>query len=384
MRSGWAWFFAGTTLALLLVLAALVWGLVSTGLYADLAGRLAPRALAPTAVAAPSAPPQTASAAASPTAVAPSATPLLGQPPPAATSATTAQRAQILSSAHWKLLVGEVKSESGRDGGRRITVDVTLKNDSERADVLSIPATTPAQPRSRPASWQPAQMAEPPTLQLRLYDRANRPHGGGFVGADGQGGGGFTFVAAPGDAIRLPFAFELPASSAEPAALEAQFGQAAGGAGFRVGLDAAAQPPARLEPSDLVKVNGTEERYLIEDLWSLTLLSIAVGQPDASGQRTVTARVSAENLTDRPLAIGATEHDPTGSAGDRDFYVVDAEGRLAYSSGDSMPRQLIPPGATRTVDVRMRGYRDFSTAGPHRFSVVVDPRRDEYAIFRAP
>jgi hypothetical protein len=391
MRSGWAWFFAGTTLALFLVLAALVWGLVATGLYADLAGRVLPRALAPVAVAAPppaaaSAPPAAAATPAppAPPGIGASTTPTAGQTPPAATTGSVARRAEVLASAHWKLLVGDVKSEPGRDGGRAVTVDVTLKNDSDRADVLAIPATTPAQPRTRPASWEPVQMVEPPTLQLRLYDRANRPFGGGFLGADGQGGGGFTFVAAPGDAIRLPFRFELPASSAEPLALEAQFGLAAGGATFRVGLDAAAQPPARLEPSDLVKVNGTEERYLIEDLWSLTLLAITVGQPDASGQRTVTARVSAENLTERPLAIGATENDPTGAASDRDFYVVDSEGRLAYSSGDSMPRQPIPPGATRTVEVRMRGYRDFSTAGPYRFSVVVDPRRDEYALFRAP
>ena len=47
-----------------------------------------------------------------------------------------------------------------------------------------------------------------------------------------------------------------------------------------------------------------------------------------------------------------------------------------------MPRQPIAPGATRTVDVRMKGYRDFATAGPYRFSVVVDPRKNQYAIFR--
>ena len=101
-----------------------------------------------------------------------------------------------------------------------------------------------------------------------------------------------------------------------------------------------------------------------------------------TGQRTVTARVSAENLTGRPLAVGASENDPFGASGDRDFYVVDAAGRLAYSSSDSMPRQPIPPGATRTVEVRMKGYRDFASTGPFRFTVVVDPRRAQYAIFR--
>src|SRR5688572_22008264 len=115
MRSGWAWFFAGTTLALFLVLAALVWGLVATGLYADLAGRVLPRALAPVAVAAPppaaaSAPPAAAptppAAAATPAPPAPgigaSTTPTAGQTPPAATTGSVAQRAEVLASAHWK------------------------------------------------------------------------------------------------------------------------------------------------------------------------------------------------------------------------------------------------------------------------------------------
>ena len=399
MRSGWGWFFAGTTVALGLVLAALVWALVASGLYTRLAGSVLPAALAPAGVvAAPVAAPAAAGGNAVPSATttpaaggqAPSAAPPVGTPTagtslaPPSTNATPAQRAQILSSAHWKLLIGDVKSEPLSNGSRKVTVDVTLKNDSHQADVLAIPATSSAQPRSRPASWEPVQMAEPPALQLRLYDRANRPFGGAFVGADGQGGGSFTFVAAPGDAIRLPFAFDVPAASSDPMTLEAQFGQAAGAANFRVALDAAAQPPAKLEPSDLMKVNGTEERYVIERLWSLTLLSVTVGQPDATGQRTVTARLGAENLTDRPLAVAASENDPMGAAGDRDFYVVDSAGRLAYSSGDSMPRQPIPPGATRTVEVRMKGYREFATAGPYRFSVVTDPRKDQYAIFRAP
>jgi hypothetical protein len=400
MRSGWAWFFAGTTIALGLVLAALVWSLVASGLYGQLAARVLPAAIGPAGFAATAAPRADAggpaAAPAAPTAIPTAgvtppagATPWAGgappgasTPPPPAAGAIAAQRAQILSSSHWKLLIGEVKSEPQPDGARKVVVDVTLKNDSSRADVLAIPATLPAQPRSRPASWEPVQMAEPPSLQLRVYDRANRPFGGGFVAANGEGGGSFTFVAAPGDAIRLPFAFEIPSSSADPLTLEAQFGQAAGGAGFRVALDASAQPPAKLEPSDLVKVHGTEQRYLIEGLWSLTLLDVSVGQPNGSGERTVTARLSAENLTGRPLAVGATENDPLGASGDRDFYVVDSAGRVAYSSGDSMPRQPIPAGATRTVDVRMKGYRDFATSGPFRFSVVVDPRRDQYAIFR--
>jgi hypothetical protein len=127
-------------------------------------------------------------------------------------------------------------------------------------------------------------------------------------------------------------------------------------------------------------VNGTEQRYVVEGLWSLTLLGVSVGSPAANGERTVTARVAAENLTDRPLTLGATLDDPTG--GERDFYVVDAETRAAYSSADSMPRQPVPPKATRTVEVRMKAHRDFAASGPYRFSIVIDPGAERFAIFK--
>ncbi|HEV8636082.1 MAG TPA: hypothetical protein VG370_17795 [Chloroflexota bacterium] len=420
--SGWAWFFAGTTLAFGLLLAALLWALISTGLYVQLLGRIDPRAdalwrglaAATPAAGAPSravpptwtpAPPTTRvegtppAAAASPippgppTAQGTAATPTPAVPsapapaPPSASAATPARRGEIVSAGHWQLVVNDARSEPQPGGGRRLTLDLTFKNDSDEADVLSIPATVPQAPRARPAGdrshesgYRQVQLVEPPAAQLRVLDRAGRAFGGGFVSANGESGGSFTFVAAPGDAIRLPYAFEVPASAADPLSLEAQFAQALGGAGFRIALDDAARPPAKLLPSDRAKVNGTEERYAVDGLWSLTLLGVDVGAPASNGERTVTARVSAENLTDRPLALGATLDDPTG--GERDFYVVDAEARVAYSSGDTMPRQPIPPKATRTVEVRMKAHRDFASSGPRRFSIVVDPREQRFAIFR--
>jgi hypothetical protein len=422
LSSGWAWFFAGTTLAFGLPLAALLWALISTGVYTQLLGRIDPRAggvvqafraggtpaaaapglsVAPTWTPAPPAPgvegtrPAAAASpvpAGSPAAPGAASTPtpaVSGGPaaPPAASAGTPAKRGEIVSAGHWQLLVGEVRSETPSSGGRRVTLDLTVKNDSDRADVLAIPATVPQAPSARPASdrpgesgYQPVQLADPPAVQLRLVDPAGRAFGGGFVSANGQSGGSFSFVAAPGDAIRLPYGFEVPPSSADPLTLEVRFGQALGGAAFRVALDDAAQPPGRLAPSDRAKVNGTEERYVVEGLWSLTLLGVGVGPPSSSGERIVTARVSAENLTDRPLALGATLDDPTG--GDRDFYVVDGEARVAYSSADTMPRQPIPARATRTIEVRLRAPRDFASAPPHRFSIVVDPRGNRFAIFR--
>jgi hypothetical protein len=407
--SGWAWFFAGTTLAFALLLAALLWALISSGLYLQLLGRIDPRlrglaqgplpvASAPTPRTAPTATPSavasspsgsgsaTPGATAAPTATPPTAS-AAAPAPPAASAARPARRGEIVAAGRWQLVVNDAKSGPLPNGARRLTVDLTVKNDSDQADVLALPATAEVAPRGRPAvgpapgdGFQLVQLTEPPALQLRVLDRAGRAFGGGFVSANGQAGGAFTFVAAPGDAIRLPFAFEIAASAADPLTLEAQFGQALGGGLFRIGLDDPAQPAAKLTPSDRAQVNGTEQRYVIEGLWSLTLLGVDVGAPSSSGERTVRARVSAENLTDRPLAPGATLDDPTG--GERDFYVVDAEARVAYSSADSMPSQPIPARATRTVEVQMKAQRDFAASGPYRFSIVVDPQEQRFAIFR--
>jgi hypothetical protein len=340
-----------------------------------------------TATAGPSGAP-TAPTASGAGAVATPTPPAQGTPPAvAAGAAAAAKRGEVVSANRWQLLLNEVRSETLPAGGRRLTLDLTFKNDSDEADVLAIPATVPPAPRTRPAgdepgppSYRTVQLVEPPAVQLRIVDRAGRVFGGGFVSANGDGGGSFTFVAAPGDAIRLPYAFDIPESATDPLVLEAQFGQALGGAVYRIGLDDAAQPPARLAPSDRAKVNGTEQRYVVEGLWSLTLLGVSVGSPAANGERTVTARVAAENLTDRPLTLGATLDDPTG--GERDFYVVDAETRAAYSSADSMPRQPVPPKATRTVEVRMKAHRDFAENGPYRFSIVIDPGAERFAIFK--
>src|SRR5687768_9058987 len=105
MRSGWAWFFAGTTLALAMALAALVWVLVSSGLYGQLVGRVSPSAAAPPSIVAAAVPTATplppASAAATPAAFAPVPVPSV--------AAAAAQRSRVLSSGHWKLLIGDVK-----------------------------------------------------------------------------------------------------------------------------------------------------------------------------------------------------------------------------------------------------------------------------------
>jgi hypothetical protein len=206
--------------------------------------------------------------------------------------------------------------------------------------------------------------------------------GGAFLAANGQPSGGFTFEAAPRDAIRLTYAFDLAADAADPLALDASFGVDAGGQRARVSLDERAEPAATLAPSDPPKSAGPDERLQVGSLWALTAQGIEVGAPAADGQRTVTARLKMENLSDQPLTAGATPDDPTGAG--RDFYAVDAQGQLAYSGADTMPRTIVPARQSRTVELKLKSTAEFATSGPWRLSVVVDARRDRYAVFKLP
>ena len=323
---GWAWFWAGTSIALALMLGGLIWGLT----------RAQPVAVTPVA-----------SVAATP----------------------TVKVGEVVNSGSWKAVV-----DASHAQGSTTFVDFTIKNDADQAAALEIPSTAPQRPRARTASYQETQIASPPPLELMLYDRANQAIGGSFVGADGQPSGAYTFLAAPGDAIKLTWAFDVPAGSIEPFALELRFGSQAGGAHARVALDARAAQPTTLAPSDVGKVGGKDERVEIGDLWALT----ATGAELAGG--TLTVHLKAENLTDEAAVVAAPRGDTTG--GDRDFYAVDAAGRMAYSSADTMPTTRVPAGASRNVDVKLKAPKDFATTGPYRFSVVVDATANRYAVFR--
>jgi hypothetical protein len=310
---------------------------------------------------------------------------------PANAPPVAARVGEIFQSGDWKLVVNGVKSgpATAPTAGRRVSVDFTIKNDRTRAATLSIPATVPLAPRSRPAALdgaapalRPVQLAEPPALRLGIVDQAERSYGGGFVSAAGQISGSYTFEAAPGDAIRLTFAFDLPPEATDPLALDASFGVDAGGQRARVGLDRPVEPPATLTPSDPPRSAGRDERLQIGSLWAITAQSLEVGGPAADGQRSVTVRLKLENLSDQALIAGATPDDPTGAS--RDFYAVDAQGQLAYSGADTMPRAIVPPGQSRTVEVKLTASAELATSGPYRLSVIVDARRDRYAIFKLP
>ena len=365
----WAWFFAGMTLGLLVAGGALLTGWLP----------LATAAAQPTPVAQAAQPSPTATALPPPslTGGPPVATPVSPQSAAAPTPSTQVKRGEVVSSGDWKAAVNDVRLDA-----QRVLVDWTIKNDSRSAGTLSIPSTAPSGPRNRPASLHDVQIAGAPTLELWLVDPSERAFGGSFVSSNGQSSGGFTFVAAPGDAIRMTYSFELPPSGEAPKLLDLRFRGDAGGARARVKLDERAEPPVVLEPSDYGKVAGKGERVEVGSTWAFTLTALEVSEPGLGGERLVTARLRAQNRSDLPLVPAGTEDDPTGS--ERDFYVVDSAVRMAYSSSDTMPRTSIPPGQTRDVEVRMRAPTELSKVGPHRFSIVVDAEDDEYAVFRVP
>jgi hypothetical protein len=364
--SGWAWFFAGSTLALATMLGVLLWALAATGLSTDLLTRLGGGA-----------PHATAGLVPTPSARAPS--PSSAEPTPA--TATSARVGDLISSGPWKLVVTGSRSEANGEAGSRLFVGFTVKDDGGKAAALEIPSTAPPVPRARPASdVLPVQANELPRLQLNVLDRARRSFGGSFVGADGQPSGSYSLILAPGDAVALTYAFDVPASSAEPFTLELRFGSGAGGTRAEVQLDQKAAEPAQLTPSDVGKIAAKDEPTTVADLWRLTVTGLDVGQPSANGVRDVTVHLKAENLTDEAAVVAGPRGDGTGQ--DRDFYAVDAAGHLAYSSGDTMPTTRVPAKSSRAVDVKLTAGREFAATGPWRFSVIVDPRNDRYAVFR--
>jgi hypothetical protein len=371
--SGWAWFWAGSTIALALLMGGLVWGLMAGGPIRRMIQEPAPvaRALVPAPAPPPAAPsaPSGSTPVPAPTApTAPSGTP---------SASGSAKVGEVISSGTWKLLIESSRSEPGADGSR-VLVDFVVKNDGERAATLEIPSTVPARPRSRTASFEDVQMTGPPPLELTLLDRANRTFGGSFLGADGQPSGSYTFLSAPGDAIRLTYGFDVPSSSVEPFSLDARFGGTAGASRTRVILGDKVAPPASLPPSDVGKVAGKEEKVEVGGIWALAVTGVEVGEPGSNGQRTVTVKLRAENLSDETTMVGAPRGDTSGR--ERDFYLVDAGGHLAYSSSDTMPTTRIPARTSRNVDVRLKAPKDFATSGPYRFSAIVDAARNRYFV----
>ena len=425
MGSIWSWFFFGTTLVLAMTLFGIIWTIMATGLYSELIVRLRDRIPAsvvaqvpaitlaspsqksstlipelsssPTGVAAmtptissgtptlgtPAAAPAIVSTPASiPTAVPASPTMIIPRssitPSLGSGSVTMVSLGAVIESGVWRLLARDARTETGPDGLSRMIVDLTIKNDSARTALIVLPSTSIGPARTRLVEM-PVQLSDPPHVQLRLSNSSAQFIGGSFLGADGNVSGGFNFYAAPGDAIRLTYAFPLPAGSAGPYRLDVSFGVDAGGTRASVALDRAAPTMANLDSNELTKAVGKEERITLPGLWAFTVASIEVAAPLQNGERTVSAKLIAENLSDRSLVIGATREDPTGA--ERDFYVTDREGNLAYSSSNSMPSSTIPAKATRTVTIQLKASREFSTTGPHRFSIVVDAKRDRSAVF---
>src|SRR5438093_1620523 len=99
--TGWAWFFAGSTLSLALILGGLLWALGSTGMYLDLLARV--RSPAPARVLNP------------PPLVAPEPAPPVAS---ADKSSSTLKVGEPLSSGSWKVVIDASRVESTTDGNR--------------------------------------------------------------------------------------------------------------------------------------------------------------------------------------------------------------------------------------------------------------------------
>ena len=419
--SKWTWFFAGTTLVLGFALFGLIWTIASTGLYGDLASKVRERLLPSLTVQAPvitgnrelrpsgtplserppvrgeapisapssistGTPTAVSSAGSTPlgtsTIAASTPTPLtaltVATPSAVAAGANIQPLGSVIESGVWRLVARDAHSESTPDGLNQMVVDLTIKNDSPKTALIVLPSTSAGPARSRLVTL-PMQLADPPSVQLRLVNASGQFIGGSFRGSGDAASGGYNFYAAPGDAIRLAYVFPLPAGGSGPYRLDISFGVDAGGARSTVALDRTAPNVATLLPNDPAKIAGKEERITLPGLWGFTVASIDVGESSKTGEKTVSAKLIAENLSDRALVIGATREDSTGA--ERDFYVTDHDGNLAYSSSNSMPTATIPAKATRTVTIQLKAPKEFSDKGPFRLSIVVDVKRDRSAVF---
>lgn len=402
-RSVAIWFFAGTTLALGTLLAVLLWALLASGLIGPLglfiASTVRPAGSVTAIGASPPPPPAAATPAlpsVQPGSVStpnPTVPPLTPAAPTVARSATATAQASgttvgrvgtAIESDTWQFLLTSVDVAPAATG-RRVAVTFSIKNNGSRAATLSIPRTREALPPRSPASrdasaaFQPVQFVEPPALTLRIEDANGSEYGGGFLSATGEENGNFTFLSAPGDAIDLAYVFPLPIAAIDPLVLKVRFGIGAGSISRTIPLLHGYRASPALRSSDAPDIRGREQRIEVGEIWSLTALSLTTASGPNRSKR-VTLHLSAENRTTRPLVVGATLDDPTGQ--DRDFYIVDAAGVLAYSAGESMPRNVIPPRAVRTVDVPLEAPEAFANAGPYRVTVIVSPRYNLFARFR--
>ncbi len=417
----WTWFFAGTTLVLGFALFGLIWTIASAGLYGELASKVREALLPSLTIQAPSitgtrdlpgsgtplaerppvqgaaatvatssvatgTPSANLSALGTPagtlTIVASSPTPLsasaVATPSAVAAVANALPLGSLIESSVWRLVARDAHSESTPDGLNQMVVDLTIKNDSPKTALIVLPSTSSSPARSRLVTL-PMQLADPPSVRLHLVNASGQFIGGSFRGSGDAASGGYNFYAAPGDAIRLAYVFPLPAGSSGPYRLDISFGVDAGGTRSTVALDRLAPNMAPLLPNEPAKVAGKEERITLPGLWGFTVASIDVGEASKTGEKTVSAKIIAENLSDRALVIGATREDSTGS--ERDFYVTDRDGNLAYSSSNSMPTATISAKATRTVTIQLKAPKEFSDKGPFRLSIVVDVKRDRSVVF---
>jgi len=295
---------------------------------------------------------------------------------------------QVGSSASWRFVVNDVSfaPDESANGWYRAVITYTLLNTSDRAAALPIPSTVPNESSNqRTTTKQPSFLPMPSIpeedpsvangLRLYLLDRGGRAFGGGF----GTSGGGYEFIAASGDAIRLGYRFRYPANSTQPFAVRFEFPPKAGAARFDVNLNQKTSSPASLVPSTITPRAPEGTNVKIGTEWLVTCEGVDFSPAQQSGERPVTVHLRVENLTDTARPALTDSADASGSL--RDFYLTDALGHLAYSHSDNLPGVVVPAHETRSVLVHLYTLDLSSAAHPLYFSAVVNWLADRAGQF---
>jgi hypothetical protein len=298
---------------------------------------------------------------------------------------------EVAVSGAWRIAVDAASfhPDDSSSGWLQAVITYTVQNASNEVANLPIPATTanpPPAPLLTPGPATilplPAVAAQSPALvtglRLFLLDRAKRQFGGGFD----TSGGGFDDMAAPGDAMRLTYRFRYPQDSVGPYVLRLMFPTASGGRTFDVHLDQRSRAPATLVPNATTERVPVGQAVVVGQLWSITCEGVNFSPVQTQGERPVTVRLLVKNLGNTPRAALTDPADANGTQ--RDFYLTDSSGRLAYSHADDLPGVQVPAHAAQRVMVHLYTEDLPSAAHPLYFTTVVDWRTNRYAQFEIP
>jgi hypothetical protein len=289
----------------------------------------------------------------------------------------------------WTFAVDQAKfvADPTANGWSRAAVTLLFENTGARTTRLNIPSTTqssnsPGRSRDDGPSVLPLPAAPAKSssavdgLRVLLRDSSGREFGGGF----GSDLASYDLITAPGDILRMPYNFRYPSTSTGPFTIRLTFPAPANGGAFDVRVDqistATAQLPHSTPPLEL----ATGSWQTVDGEWAVAPDGVDFGPGRGSGERPVTLHLKVKNLTDQALPALIDREDQKGMA--RDFYLVDANGNLAYSHVDTQPSVVVPPHETRDVAIELFTTDLVSSSRPLFFTAVLNWRTNSYLRFK--